>query len=266
MLSPALLDALRAYWRGLKHKPSTWLFPGGRWHTASHPIDTKVLWLACRHAAERAALEHRHIHRHLQSLTCRPLRRQRHLPLERFRSRQQEAAHDPAGRGVSASLPTALAPARLRAHPQLWLPRQPPTRHAPSTLLRLNPECSSDLNFDRIACSGPSSLPLELPGLRRNHACRRTVLPGSTPASFPASPRVRRMNPQPQHRLILALRHVQRLCVSLHSDCFADPHLHHYRATRHGSSLHFLSLQLPHTAVNRNFPNHPHLLNHIQNP
>ena len=64
MLSPALLDALRAYWRGLKQKPSTWLFPGGRWHTASHPIDTKVLWLACRHAAERAGLEHRHIHPH----------------------------------------------------------------------------------------------------------------------------------------------------------------------------------------------------------
>jgi integrase/recombinase XerD len=28
MLSPKLLDALREYWRGLKRKPSEWLFPG----------------------------------------------------------------------------------------------------------------------------------------------------------------------------------------------------------------------------------------------
>ena len=29
MLSPTLLEALRDYWRGLKHKPTEWLFPGG---------------------------------------------------------------------------------------------------------------------------------------------------------------------------------------------------------------------------------------------
>jgi integrase/recombinase XerD len=44
MLSPALLEALRVYWRGLRHKPTDWLFPGNRWHTASHPVTTKVLW------------------------------------------------------------------------------------------------------------------------------------------------------------------------------------------------------------------------------
>jgi site-specific recombinase XerD len=64
MLSPKLLDALREYWRGLKHKPSTWLFPGGCGRTANRPINTKVVWLACRHAAERAGLEHRNIHPH----------------------------------------------------------------------------------------------------------------------------------------------------------------------------------------------------------
>ncbi len=52
LLSPKLLDALREYWRGLKHKPSTWLFPGGCGRTANRPIDSKVVWLACRHAAE----------------------------------------------------------------------------------------------------------------------------------------------------------------------------------------------------------------------
>jgi integrase/recombinase XerD len=38
MLSPKLLEALREYWRGLKRKPKEWLCPGGRWHTANHPI------------------------------------------------------------------------------------------------------------------------------------------------------------------------------------------------------------------------------------
>ncbi len=64
MLSSALLEALRTYWRGLRHKPSEWLFPGNRWHTSSQPVTTKVLWLACRQAAVRAGLEHKQIHPH----------------------------------------------------------------------------------------------------------------------------------------------------------------------------------------------------------
>ena len=64
MLSPALLEALRVYWRGLRHKPTLWLFPGNRWHTSSRPVTTKVLWTACRQASVRAGLEHKHIHPH----------------------------------------------------------------------------------------------------------------------------------------------------------------------------------------------------------
>ena len=64
MLSPKLLDALRIYWRGLRRKPKEWLFPGNRWHTANYPVTTKVLWTACRIAAERAGLDNRHIHPH----------------------------------------------------------------------------------------------------------------------------------------------------------------------------------------------------------
>jgi integrase/recombinase XerD len=67
MLSPMLLDELRAYWRSLRRKPKTWLFPGNRWHTAEHPIDTKVVWHACREAAVRAGLGtevHPHTLRH----------------------------------------------------------------------------------------------------------------------------------------------------------------------------------------------------------
>ncbi len=45
-----------SYWRGLRRKPADWLFPGNRWHTASHPVTTKVLWSACQSAAERAGL------------------------------------------------------------------------------------------------------------------------------------------------------------------------------------------------------------------
>jgi site-specific recombinase XerD len=63
MLSPKLLEALRAYWRGLKVKPKTWLFPGNPSHTAEHPISTKAIWLACRGAAKRAGL-HKEVHPH----------------------------------------------------------------------------------------------------------------------------------------------------------------------------------------------------------
>jgi hypothetical protein len=74
------------------------------------------------------------------------------------------------------------------------------------------------------------------------------------------------MNPQPQHRLILALRHIRRFRVSFDSDYLADPHFPFYRVPWHESSLHYLSLQLPHTAANSNFANHPDLPNHLQNP
>lgn len=64
MLSPKLLEALRDYWRGLRRKPTTWLFPGNRWHTGSRPITTKVLRDACQHTAKRAGLAHKNIHPH----------------------------------------------------------------------------------------------------------------------------------------------------------------------------------------------------------
>jgi site-specific recombinase XerD len=67
MLSPNLLDALRQHYRSLTRKPKTWLFPGGKWHTADHPIDAKVVWYACREAAQRAGLTknlHPHTLRH----------------------------------------------------------------------------------------------------------------------------------------------------------------------------------------------------------
>ena len=64
MLSPKLLEALREYWRGLKRKPSRWLFPGGRRHTTDDPITPKAVWYACRHAAQRAGLAAEKIHPH----------------------------------------------------------------------------------------------------------------------------------------------------------------------------------------------------------
>jgi site-specific recombinase XerD len=52
-----------SHWRGLRRKPKDWLFPGGRWHTANHPITTKVVWDACQKAAQRAGI-HKKIHPH----------------------------------------------------------------------------------------------------------------------------------------------------------------------------------------------------------
>jgi integrase/recombinase XerD len=80
MLSPKLLDALRVYWRGLKRKPTDWLFPGNRWHTASHPVSTKVLWSACQQAAERAGLEHKHPSSYPAPLLCHSSARSRRRP------------------------------------------------------------------------------------------------------------------------------------------------------------------------------------------
>ena len=67
MLSPILLDELRAHWRRLRRKSSVWLFPGNRWHTADHPIDTKTPRHACQQAARRAGINKKvypHVLRH----------------------------------------------------------------------------------------------------------------------------------------------------------------------------------------------------------
>jgi integrase/recombinase XerD len=67
MLSPNLLTELREHYRSLRRKPETWLFPGGKWHTADYPIDDKVVWYACREAAQRANIQkplHPHTLRH----------------------------------------------------------------------------------------------------------------------------------------------------------------------------------------------------------
>jgi len=62
MLSPKLLDEFRKHWRRLKRKPSVWLFPGSRHHSSDRPITTKVVWQACRNAAQRAGIKNK-LHR-----------------------------------------------------------------------------------------------------------------------------------------------------------------------------------------------------------
>jgi len=67
MLGANLLEELRQHYRRLRRKPVEWLFPGGRWHTADYPIDDKVVWYACRVAAQRAGIVkpmHPHTLRH----------------------------------------------------------------------------------------------------------------------------------------------------------------------------------------------------------
>ncbi len=48
MLSPVLLEELRAHWRRLRKRSSVWLFPGNRWHSGDQPMDTKTPRHACQ--------------------------------------------------------------------------------------------------------------------------------------------------------------------------------------------------------------------------
>ena len=61
-LSPKLLEALREYWRWMK--PTTYVFPGvvdGR--RVDAPASDKIVWHACREAAQRAGITKR-VHPH----------------------------------------------------------------------------------------------------------------------------------------------------------------------------------------------------------
>jgi len=62
-LSPKLLETLREYWRWMK--PKTYLFPGtlNGWR-ADKPISPKIIWQACRDAAQRAGIT-KHVRPHL---------------------------------------------------------------------------------------------------------------------------------------------------------------------------------------------------------
>jgi integrase/recombinase XerD len=57
-LSATLLETLREYWRWMK--PKTWLFPGYvRGWRCDVPMTDKVVWYACKQAAERAGITKR---------------------------------------------------------------------------------------------------------------------------------------------------------------------------------------------------------------
>ena len=70
------------------------------------------------------------------------------------------------------------------------------------------------------------------------------------------------MNPQPQPRIIPVLRHVQSFSVSAGPECPASL----ISSLSHSPLSGDLALQLPRTAADRNFANHPDLLNPIQTP
>jgi site-specific recombinase XerD len=64
MLSPRLLQELRAYWRWVQPKPKSYLFPGKGHHRAEEvPMESKSVWNAVQQAAERAGLD-KHVHPH----------------------------------------------------------------------------------------------------------------------------------------------------------------------------------------------------------
>jgi integrase/recombinase XerD len=53
-LTPALLETLREYWRW--RQPQVYLFPSRNRRTADQPITDKMVWIACREAAQQAKL------------------------------------------------------------------------------------------------------------------------------------------------------------------------------------------------------------------
>ena len=62
-LSPKLLETLREYWRWMQ--PKTYLFPGTvNGSRADKPVTAKMLWEACREAAQRAGIT-KHVAPHL---------------------------------------------------------------------------------------------------------------------------------------------------------------------------------------------------------
>ncbi len=61
-LSPKLLEALREYWRWMR--PVTYLFPGVvNGQRVDTPASDKIVWHACREAAQRAGIT-KHVHPH----------------------------------------------------------------------------------------------------------------------------------------------------------------------------------------------------------
>jgi integrase len=73
-LSPKVLETLREYWRWMK--PKTYLFPGTiQGIRADKPITHKVLWEACKEAAERAGITKAvrpHLLRHYSAFRTMP--------------------------------------------------------------------------------------------------------------------------------------------------------------------------------------------------
>jgi len=65
LLSPTLLETLRAHWRWLK--PQVYLFPSRLHRDREQPITDKIVWRACTEAARRAGIRKRvtpHLVRH----------------------------------------------------------------------------------------------------------------------------------------------------------------------------------------------------------
>ena len=94
------------------------------------------------------------------------------FPMARLRPWQQEEAHDSGGRAVSAPIPAPSAAARLRAHPQLRIPRQPATRHPSAALLPTAPRPREHNCFTSLAARRSASVAMELSSLRWNNARR----------------------------------------------------------------------------------------------
>ena len=227
-----------------------------------------LLQTAFRRARTRAALSRR-LHssrRHFQQPVGCSCQRPRHLPLARLRSRQQEAAHDPAGRRVLAPLPPAPAAARFYAHPQLRLPRQPAASRTPSALFAVAPAIRS-ASSSATSVRATHSLAVAMSALRRNHAgCRAPLRRATSPPISASSQPVRRMNPHLQPRISLVLRRAHWFCVSHSSECSMVVHFRLSDAPPHDHSLCDPLLKPKRSDRNGKLANDQHRLIQIQIP
>jgi hypothetical protein len=123
------------------------------------------------------------------------------------------------------------------AHPQLRISRSPTASRAPSALSAVAPALWSARSRRHIVRATHSHA-MAMSALRRNHASCRAPLRRATPPPIPASSQpVRRMNPNLQPRISLALRHAHWFCVSHSSECGTVVRSRLSDAPPHGYSL-----------------------------
>jgi len=166
-----------------------------------------------------------------------------------------------------APLPAPPAATRLRAYSQLRISYQPTASRTSSTLFPIAPAIRSASSCCCLAGHATHAHAVELSALRRNHAGGRAPLRCATPPPISASSQpVRSMNPHPQPRISLVLRHAHWFSVSHSPKCSIVARSRLSDAAPHAHSPGDHQLKPKCTASNGNLANDQNRLIHIQTP